>query len=94
MLNALFDRFFALDTLSRIPQLYDIYAQNVTTNLDLSTVISLSQTALKLTDKSRISNYYINNASVSEWVTPGGAQVLLPKFGAIRQILNKALNAP
>ena len=94
VLNAIFDRFFALGTLSKIPNLYDTYAQNVTTNLDLSTVVSLSQTALKLDDKSRIKNYYINNASVSEWVTPGGAQVLLPKYDLVRQILNKALNAP
>jgi LCP family protein required for cell wall assembly len=94
VLNAILDRLIALDTITKIPNLYETYVANVTTNLDLGTVVSLSPTALKLTDKSRINQYYINQSCVNEWVTPGGAQVLLPNYNAIRQILKKALNSP
>ena len=51
-------------------------------------------TAAKLTDKSRITQYFVGKSSISEWVTPGGAQVLLPNYNAIRKTLNKALNSP
>ena len=94
VLNAILDRMFALDTITKIPQLYDTYVQNVTTNLGLGTVVSLIPTTAKLTDKSRITQYFIGKNSINEWVTPGGAQVLLPNYSSIRKILNKALNSP
>ncbi|MEE8357231.1 MAG: LCP family protein [Anaerolineales bacterium] len=94
VLGAILDRFLSLDILTKIPKLYDTYLNNITTNLDLGTVVSLSQTAIKLTDRSLIKQFYINQDVVTSWVTPGGAQVQLPNFNAIRRILTKALNAP
>ena len=94
VLDAIYDRLFALDTFTRIPALYDTYVQNVTTNLDVGTVVSLAPTALKLTDKTRIRNYYIDEASITHWLTPSGAQVLLPNYNTIRHTLKKALNSP
>ncbi|MEE9599815.1 MAG: LCP family protein [Anaerolineales bacterium] len=93
VLGAILDRFLSLDILTKIPKLYDTYLNNITTNLDLGTVVSLSQTAIKLTDRSLIKQFYINQDVVTSWVTPGGAQVQLPNFNAIRRILTKALNA-
>ena len=94
VLNGILDRFFALGTISKIPQLYNTYINNVTTNLDLGTIISLAPTAAKLSDKSRIKQYFINQDSVRSWMTPGGARVLLPKYKIIRRILENALNSP
>ena len=94
VLGAIFDRLLSLDILSKIPKLYNTYINNLTTNLDLGAVVSLSPTAAKLTDRSLIKQYFINQDVVTSWVTPGGAQVQLPNFNAIRSILKKALNAP
>ncbi len=88
VLSAILDRFISLDTVTKIPQLYNTYVNNVTTNLDLPTILSLSPTALKLTDKSRISQYFITESVITNWITPAGAQVLLPNFPLIRNILN------
>jgi len=94
VLGAILDRFLSLDILTKIPKLYNTYINNITTNLDLGTVVSLTPTAAKLTDRSLIKQYFINQDVVSPWVTPGGGQVQLPNFNAIRRILKKALNAP
>jgi len=94
VLNGILDRLFALNTISKIPKLYNTYVNNVTTNLDLGTIISLAPTAAKLSDKTRIKQYFINQDSVSSWMTPGGAQVLLPRYKVIRRILENALNSP
>jgi LCP family protein required for cell wall assembly len=94
VLKAILNRLFSLNTLTKIPQLYQTYAANVTTNLDLGTLLSLAPTAAKLSDSTRISQYFINQDAVNSWVTPGGAQVLLPKYNIIRGILKKALNSP
>ncbi|MCJ7715486.1 MAG: LCP family protein [Anaerolineales bacterium] len=94
VLGAIFDRFLSLDILSKIPNLYNTYINNLTTDLDLGTVISLAPTAAKLSDKSLIKQYFINQDVVSSWVTPGGAHVQLPNYNAIRRILKNALNSP
>jgi LCP family protein required for cell wall assembly len=94
VLGAILDRAFSLNTISKIPQLYSTYVNNVTTNLKLQSILELAPTASKLTDRSRIHQYYINQDSVTDWVTPGGAQVLLPNYRLIRNILRSALNTP
>lgn len=94
VLGAILDRLFSLNTLSKIPQLYSTYVNNVTTNMDLQTMLELAPIASRLTDKSRINQFFINQESVTDWVTPSGAQVLLPDYQAIRKILKNALNSP
>lgn len=94
VLQAMLDRMLALKTLTRIPQLYKTYSNHVTTDLDLVTVLSLIPTAAKLSDKSLINQYFINQNSIDHWISPTGAQVLLPKYEAIRVILETALNSP
>lgn len=94
VLGALLDRMLALKTLTRIPYFYKTYSKHVTTNLDLGAVLSLIPTATKLSDKTLIHQYFINQDSVDHWVSPSGAQVLLPNYEAIRVILETSLNSP
>jgi LCP family protein required for cell wall assembly len=94
VLEALLDRMLALKTLTRIPYFFRTYSKNVSTNLDLGTVLSLIPTATKLSDKSLITQFYINQDSINSWITPTGAHVLLPNFEAIRIVLEAALNSP
>lgn len=94
VLKAIFDRALSLNTLTKVPQLYNTYINNFTTNLDLGTILSLVPTALKLSDTTRINQYFINQDAVNAWVTPSGGQVLLPKYDTIRWILEQALNTP
>ena len=94
VLEAIFKRLFSLQTIPKIPKLFNTYIKNVTTNLDLGTIVSMTGTATKLTDSSRIKQYFVNSKAVRSWRTPGGAQVLLPNYNAIRFIMKKALNSP
>jgi LCP family protein required for cell wall assembly len=94
VLEALFDRMLALKTLTRIPGLYREYSKYIITDLDLGTILSLIPTATKLSDKTLITQYYINHHAVESWISPSGARVLLPRFEVIREILKDALNSP
>ena len=94
VLEAIFNRLFSLNTLTKIPKLFNTYVKNVTTNLDLGTIVSLTTTGVKLSESSRINQYFIDQSAVRSWVTPTGGQVLLPNFNAIRGILKNALNSP
>ncbi len=93
VLEAIMKRLISLNTITRIPNLFNTYVKNVTTNLDLGTIVSLTPTGLKLSDSSVISQYYINQSAVNSWRSPAGAQVLLPNYKVIRSILEDALNS-
>ncbi len=94
VLNGVLDRALALNTLGKIPKLYNTYRNSVSTNIPLKTVLSLVPTAAKLSDSSRISHYYVDSSAVNSWVTSAGAHVLLPRPGQIRSIFKQALNSP
>jgi LCP family protein required for cell wall assembly len=92
VIMALFERILSLNGIEKAPELYDIYSQNVTTNLTWQEIAPLLPMAAKLSDTSKIQRYYIGPAQVTPWTTPGGAQVLLPNFYAINAVLWQALN--
>jgi LCP family protein required for cell wall assembly len=94
VLRSMLNRLFSLDTIGRLPELFETYRNNVTTNLDAGTIISLTPLAAQLNDNSRLNQYFIGEDKVNSWITPGGAQVLLPNYQAIRKILEKSLNTP
>lgn len=94
VVEAVLDKMLALNTISKIPQMYKTYRRSVSTDIDLQTVLSLVPVASKLKDKSRITQYYIDRSAVQSWVTSGGGQVLLPRYQKIRSILKDALNSP
>ncbi len=94
VLEAILDRMLALKTLTRIPYFYKTYSKHVTLNLDLAAILSLVPTAAKLSDKSLIHQYFINQDAIYYWKTSSGSHVLLPRFEVIREILEEALNSP
>jgi LCP family protein required for cell wall assembly len=89
---ALFDRLISLNAIEQAPELYDIYVQNVTTDLTWQDIAPLLPLAAQLRDTSRIRQYFIGPGQVTSWTTPGGAQVLLPNQAAIQAILWQAMS--
>ena len=88
---ALFKRLLSLNAIEKAPELYDLYAQNVTTDLSFQDIAPLLPLAALLSDSSRIQQYFIGPGQVTTWTTPGGAQVLLPNPDAINAVLWQAL---
>jgi anionic cell wall polymer biosynthesis LytR-Cps2A-Psr (LCP) family protein len=89
----LFDKLISLDGISRAPELYDIYQDNVTTDMSFEQVSGLLPLAAQLTDFSRIQHYYIGFEQLIPWVNYSGAQVLLPIQEAVIQVMRQALNS-
>jgi LCP family protein required for cell wall assembly len=93
-IRALFERILSLNGIERAPELYDIYVENVTTDLNWKVIAPLIPLAAQLSDTSRIHQYYIGASEVTPWTTPGGAQVLLPRQDVIIYLLQQALASP
>ncbi len=91
---AIIDKLISLYTISKIPELYQIFAENVTTNIKLNDIIPLIPVAARIKNTEKIQNFYIGRGQVTGWTTPGGAAVLLPNHDAIMSVLRQALNSP
>ena len=89
VLRAMFAQALKTNTLTRIPQLYSDFSSTITTDLGLADILKLALYAPKLTN-ANIRGYYIRPPYVSDWVTPGGAEVLLPNQPSLQQFLVQA----
>jgi LCP family protein required for cell wall assembly len=92
VLRALFNHALQTNTLSRIPELYNNFKDNVDTDLGLGDILQLSLYAPKMTNAD-IRSYYIRPPYVNSWITDGGAYVLLPNQELLPQLLTEVLSA-
>ena len=89
VLRAIFNQALSTDSLARIPQLYNDFSSTITTDLGLGDLLKLALYAPKLTN-ANIRSYYLRPPYVTAWVTPGGADVLLPNQPTLEQLLIEA----
>lgn len=94
VITAIIDKLISVYTISKVPELFSIYSKNVTTDLKLMDVLPLVPMAAKFKNSSKIQRYYIGRGQVSNWITPGGAMVLLPNRESVLDVMRQALNSP
>jgi LCP family protein required for cell wall assembly len=94
VLEAIGKQLLSLNALTRVPELYEIYRDNVTTDLSVNDVISLLPLAAQLSDTSRIHRYAIGPQQVYDWTNYSGAMVLVPIREAVLAVMYQALNSP
>jgi LCP family protein required for cell wall assembly len=89
---ALFEKFLSLDALKRVPEFYKLYKKSVSTDMTMTNGLAFLPLALQIAaDPSRIKRYYINPQDVWDYITPGGAMVLLPRSDQIRKTVKQVL---
>jgi LCP family protein required for cell wall assembly len=95
VLIGMFNSLMSTNAIARLPELYNTYQQTVETNMSMDDIASLLPTASTVfNDTGRIRRYSIGAGQVYPYVTAEGAQVLLPNFGAIRQMIQEAVYTP
>lgn len=93
VIQGIADKMLTLDAIKRAPEFYNIYKENVTTDINLGDILPLLPLAAKITDSSHINHYFIGPQQTYDWITYEGAMVLLPQPDAIAAVMRKALNA-
>lgn len=92
VLQGVFARLMTLDGVTRAPEIYEIYKNNVETNLTLDTILPLIPVAQQvIQDPSRIRRFTITPAEAYPYITPDGAWVLWPNLAAIKAIVYEAV---
>jgi LCP family protein required for cell wall assembly len=93
VLEGLFKKMMSFDAVARAPELYNLFISSVETNMAFEDMLSLLIVAPTiLSDTDRVSRYYIGLDHVTPHVIPSsGANVLLPNYDAIWEIVRKAI---
>ena len=93
VLHALARKVLSMNALESAKDLYQIYLDNVTTNLKWDEIAPLIPLIVHFRDPSLIQSYFIGPGEVYDWITPGGGMVLLPRQNQIISLLKTALGA-
>jgi len=93
VLEGLFKKMMSLDAISRAPELYNLFVSSVETDLTFDEMVRLAAIAPTiLSDPSRVTRYSITQDEVTSHVIPSsGANVLLPDYDLIWEIIKKAV---
>lgn len=92
VMMGIFIRLMSNGALQNLPGLYAQYKSSVTTNLNLGAMTPLLPTAATVfANRKLIRRYPLTIKEAKPFVTETGAQVLLPDYDRIEQILNEAV---
>lgn len=93
---AIFEKLMALDAVSKVPDLYNLYISSVETNLTLSDIVPLVPIASKiLSDPAKLRRYSIGPEQVYPYVLPeSGANVLIPNYDLIQETILESAFKP
>jgi LCP family protein required for cell wall assembly len=82
-----------LDILPKIPELWQALSDTFQTDLSLEQVLTLAYLGTQI-EPQNIHGHFIDKTVVTGWLTPQGAQVLLPNHEKIRQVVAQFLAPP
>jgi LCP family protein required for cell wall assembly len=94
VLEAVFDELINLNALQRAPELFQIYKDNVTTNLDFDVLSSLLPIAYHLAESRDIIRNSIGEGQVYSWTNTYGAMVLVPMQEQVLEIMRQVISEP
>ena len=94
VLQAIFEKMLSMDAIRRAPEFFEIYKDNVKTDIGWMDVVSWLPLAAKMAEAPNIKQFYIGTKQVYDWITPEGAMVLLPNQQAVMQVIRKSQNIP
>jgi LCP family protein required for cell wall assembly len=93
VLEALFKKLMSRDAINHAPELYNLYARYVFTDLSLNAILPLSSLASQLyDDPSRVQRYALDLEQAVQTRTPiDGAYILLPDSTKVLELMVKVL---
>ncbi|MEA4908144.1 MAG: LCP family protein [Anaerolineaceae bacterium] len=87
---ALFKSLLSVNAIERAPEIYAQYRSSVETDLSLDDILPAASLAVQIGQPENIHHYLITPAEAYPSYAENGAQVLIPNYEAIRQIILRA----
>jgi LCP family protein required for cell wall assembly len=92
VLYAIFDKLISMDVLRKAPEFYDLYKETVKTDLTLVDALKWLPFAAKIAETRNFKTFALTYNQVYDYITPGGAMVLVPDQQAMMKVIRKSQN--
>ncbi|OGO35388.1 MAG: hypothetical protein A2W35_01250 [Chloroflexi bacterium RBG_16_57_11] len=92
VLYAIFDKLVSMDILRHVPEFYDLYKESVKTDLTLVDALKWLPFAAKIAETRNFRQFALTYNQVYDYITPGGAMVLVPNQQSMMKIIRKSQN--
>ncbi len=92
VLQAIFDKLVSMDALRRAPEFYNLYKDSVKTDITLVDALKWLPFAAKIAETRNIRQFALTYNHVYDYITPGGAMVLVPNQEQMMKIIRKSQN--
>jgi len=93
VLRSLYRQIMTLDIVPRIPQLWAVLDETVSTDLGLDELLYLGAVGSRL-DMINVKGRFVGKSVVQSWTAPNGAYVLVPYYKALGTLVSEALASP
>ncbi len=93
VMRGLYHQAMTLDIIPRIPELWGVFKETVSTDLGLDELLYLGTIGSRL-DMTNVKNRFVGRGVVQSWTAPNGAYVLVPNYEALPMLVSEALAPP
>jgi LCP family protein required for cell wall assembly len=93
VLRGLYRQIMTLDIIPKIPQLWGVLNETVSTDLGLDELLYLGAIGSRL-DMINVKSRFVGRNVVQSWTAPNGGYVLVPYYDALGPLVNEALTPP
>lgn len=90
VIRAIYNNILKNNLVSKIPDMYSALINSFSTDIKLDDIVKLVPLSMRLSNPS-IRSYFLAGEMVTPWVTPGGANVLIPNNELIQNMIKSAM---
>ncbi len=93
VIRGLYHQALTLDVVPRIPELWGVFKETVSTDLGLDELLYLGTLGPRL-DMTNVKSSFVGRGVVQSWTAPNGGYVLVPNYEALPALVSEALAPP
>jgi LCP family protein required for cell wall assembly len=93
VLRGLYRQVLTLDVIPKIPQIWGVLNETVTTDLELDELLYLASIGSQL-DMANVKSGFVGRQAVQSWTAPNGAYVLVPYYEMLGPLIEEAMAPP
>ena len=93
VIRGLYHQALTLDVVPRIPELWGVFKETISTDLGLDELLYLGTIGSRL-DMTNVKSSFVGRGVVQSWTAPNGGYVLVPNYEALPALVSEALSPP
>jgi LCP family protein required for cell wall assembly len=93
VLRGLYNQILTLDIIPKVPELWGVLNENISTDLGLNDLLYLANVGARL-DMMNVRSRFVGKSVLQSWTAPNGGYVLVPYYDALGPLVSEAMAPP